>query len=58
MNVTYFLQFSGNPPYDDTVPIDVFQPGKVTYDTSTDFSFSRFATVERDEWNSKERKED
>jgi len=53
MNVTYFLQFSGNSPYDDTAPIDVFQPGKVTYDTSATFSFSRSATTKPDEHNSK-----
>jgi hypothetical protein len=43
MNVTYSLQFFGNSPYDDTAPVDVFQPGKVTYVTSVVFSVSRFA---------------
>jgi hypothetical protein len=48
MKNTYFLQFSGNSPYDDAAPIDVFQPGKVTYDTSTVFSVSKFAAAEPD----------
>ena len=48
MKLTYFLQFSGNSPYDDAAPIDVFQPGKVTYDTSAVFSVSRFAAPKPD----------
>ena len=48
MNVTYSLQFSGSSPYEDTAPIDVFQPGKVTYDTSAVFSISRFAVANPD----------
>jgi hypothetical protein len=48
MNVIYSLQFDGNSPYDDTAPVDVFQPGKVTYDTSAVFSVSRFAAVNPD----------
>ena len=48
IKLTYFLQFSGSPPYDDAVPIDVFQPGRVTYDTSAVFSVSRFAAAEPD----------
>jgi hypothetical protein len=49
MKLIYFLQFSGNSPYDDAAPIDLFQPGKVTYDTSTNFSFSKSATEQPDE---------
>jgi hypothetical protein len=45
MNVIYSLQFDGNFPYEDTAQIDVFQPGKVTYDTSAVFNVSRFAAV-------------
>jgi len=48
MKLTYVLQFSGNSLYDDTAPIDVFQPGKVTYDTSAVLSVSKFATAEHD----------
>ena len=45
MNVIYSLQFFGNSPYEDTAPIDVFQPGKVTYVTSVVLSVSKFAAV-------------
>ena len=48
MKLTYVLQLSGNSPYDDAAPIDVFQPGKVTYDTSAVFSVSRLAVAEPD----------
>jgi hypothetical protein len=48
MKLTYFLQFSGISPYDDAALIDVFQPGMVTYDTSTVFSVSKFAATEPD----------